>query len=265
MNGSKYLWGWMIAISVLFAAVLFYISYHISQVKEIPVGSGGVETAMSLIDQNLSIWIGIIAAICTILPVALSISQSVNFQEHLKQAREDMQESTREIEHEMDEMSERQIVYNLQSFVNTLSMNIKILSDWEELEVGQNPFLTSRPLLEYQLFKMVEYSSKCVNECVSVDDKLSKTTTDEYDRIRKNIKDNALDLLLLMNNLLKKYEVFFGKESLFELHKLMDEIWCDVETIMSDSTYIQVGTYIRTARNYCKAIQTLFLKQFAKE
>lgn len=45
----------------------------------------------------------------------------------------------------------------------------------------------------------------------------------------------------------------------------MDEIWCDVETIMSDSTYIQVGTYIRTARNYCKAIQTLFLKQFAKE
>lgn len=53
MNGSKYLWGWMIAISVLFAAVLFYISYHISQVKEIPVGSGEVETAMSLIDQNL--------------------------------------------------------------------------------------------------------------------------------------------------------------------------------------------------------------------
>lgn len=208
MKGSKYIWGWMIAISVLFAAVLFYISCHISQVKEIPVGSGEVETAMSLIDQNLSIWIGIIAAICTILPVALSISQSVNFQEHLKQAREDMQESTRGIEHEMDEMSERQIVYNLQSFVNTLSMNIKILSDWEELEVGQNPFLTSRPLLEYQLFKMVEYSSKCVNEYVSVADKLSKTTTDEYDRIRKNIKDNALDLLLLMNNLLKNMKCF---------------------------------------------------------
>lgn len=79
MKGSKYIWGWMITISVLFSAVLFYISYHISQVKEIPVGSGGVETAMSLIDQNLSIWIGIIAAICTILPVALSISQSVKY------------------------------------------------------------------------------------------------------------------------------------------------------------------------------------------
>lgn len=45
MKGSKYIWGWMIAISVLFAAVLFYISCHISQVKEIPVGSGEVETA----------------------------------------------------------------------------------------------------------------------------------------------------------------------------------------------------------------------------
>lgn len=257
----------MIGVSVLFAAVLFYISYHISQVKEIPVGSGDVATAMSLIDQNLSIWIGIIAAICTILPVALSIGQSVNFQEHLKQAREDLQESTREVNKVMEEMRNRQIVYNLQSFVNTLSMNIKILSDWEELEVGQNPFLTSRPLLEYQLFKMVEYSSKCVNEYEQIDDKLIKTTTDEYNRIRKNIKDNALDLLLLMNNLLKKYEVFFGKESLFELHTLMDGIWYDIETIMSDSTYtyIQVGTYIRTARNYCKAIQTLFLKQFAKE
>lgn len=97
MKGSRYLLRWMIGVAVLFAAVLFYISYHISQVKEIPVGSGDVATAMSLIDQNLSIWIGIIAAICTILPVALSIGQSVNFQEHLKQAREDLQESTREL------------------------------------------------------------------------------------------------------------------------------------------------------------------------
>ena len=74
MKGSKYIWGWMIAISVLFASVLFYISYHISQVKEIPVGSGEVETAMSLIDQNLSIWIGIIAAICTIRHNGLHIA-----------------------------------------------------------------------------------------------------------------------------------------------------------------------------------------------
>lgn len=116
MKGSRYLLRWMIGVAVLFAAVLFYISYHISQVKEIPVGSGDVATAMSLIDQNLSIWIGIIAAICTILPVALSIGQSVNFQEHLKQAREDLQESTREVNKVMEEMRNRQIVYNLQSF-----------------------------------------------------------------------------------------------------------------------------------------------------
>ena len=39
MKGSRYLLRWMIGVAVLFAAVLFYISYHISQVKEIPVGS----------------------------------------------------------------------------------------------------------------------------------------------------------------------------------------------------------------------------------
>lgn len=37
MKGSKYLLRWMIGISVLFAAALFYTSYHISQLKEIPV------------------------------------------------------------------------------------------------------------------------------------------------------------------------------------------------------------------------------------
>ena len=65
-----------------------------------------------------------------------------------------MEKKVLEAEGKMNELQKKQVAYNLQSFVNTLSMNIKILGDWEELEVGQNPFLTSRSLLKAQMSKM---------------------------------------------------------------------------------------------------------------
>lgn len=166
----------------------------------------------------------------------------------------------------MNELQKKQVAYNLQSFVNTLSMNIKILGDWEELEVGQNPFLTSRSLLKAQMSKMVEYSSKCNDEYLSIEDQLNGISSEDKEILTNSIKDNALDLLLLLNNLLKKYEVFFDRTNLFELHTIMDEIWYDIDDILDGkNTKKDVKIYIMVAHKYCKQIEELFLKQFAKE
>lgn len=218
-------------------------------------------------DQNLSIWLAVIAAICTILPVVLGVNQSFSFNNQLEVAKEDIMSKVKEADDKMKELQKQQVAYKLQSFVNTLSLNIKILSDWEELEVSQNPFLTSKPLLDTLLKNIVHYSSKCKKEILPLNEKevseLSSLDVVTYNNI---IKDNALNLLLVLNNLLKKYEVFFDKTNLFELHTLMDDIWYSIEAIIHDkSNKKDVAIYMMAAHKYSVQIRDLFSRQFAKE
>ena len=218
-------------------------------------------------DQNLSIWLAVIAAICTILPVVLGVNQSFSFNNQLEAAKEDIMSIVTEADDKMKKLQKQQVAYKLQSFVNTLSLNIKILSDWEELEVSQNPFLTSKPLLDILLKNIVDYSSKCKEEILPLNEKevseLSSLDVVTYNNI---IKDNALNLLLVLNNLLKKYEVFFDKTNLFELHTLMDDIWYSIEAIIHDkSNEKDVAIYMMAAHKYCVQIRDLFSRQFAKE
>ena len=71
---------------------------------------------------------------------------------------------------------------------------------------------------------------------------------------------------MLLNNLLKKYEVFFDRTNSFELHTIMDEIWYNIDDILDDKNTIKdLKIYIMVAHKYCKQIEELFLKQFAKE
>lgn len=104
-------------------------------------------------DQNLAIWLCVIAAICTILPVVLGISHSLNFKFQLDEAKKEMGNQLEKANEEMKKLQIKQITYNLQAFVNTMSQNIKSLSDLEELEVNQNPFLTCSKLIEIELEK----------------------------------------------------------------------------------------------------------------
>lgn len=217
-------------------------------------------------DQNLAIWLCVIAAICTILPVVLGISHSLNFKFQLDEAKKEMGNQLEKANEEMKKLQRKQITYNLQAFVNTMSQNIKSLSDLEELEVNQNPFLTCSKLIEIELEKMVENSLVCQQEYSSIEDEIRDKNTEEVQHIRKNIKDNALELLLLQNNLLKKYEVYFNKSSLFELHDLMDEIWYRIDAIVREKDVRKdIGIYLISAHVFSKLIQTLFLKQFVRE
>ena len=218
-------------------------------------------------DQNLSIWLAVIAAICTILPVVLGVNQSFSFKNQLETAKENMMNKVTEADDKLKKLQKQQVAYKLQSFVNTLSLNIKILSDWEELEVSQNPFLTSKPLLDTLLKKIVDYSSKCKDEIMPLNEKdVSELSTLDIETYNKIINDNALNLLLVLNNLLKKYEVFFDKTNLFELHTLMDDIWYSIEAIIHDkSNKKNVAIYMMAAHKYCVQIRDLFSRQFAKE
>ena len=46
----------------------------------------------------------------------------------------------------------------------------------------------------------------------------------------------------------------------------MDEIWYNIDDILDDKNTIKdLKIYIMVAHKYCKQIEELFLKQFAKE
>lgn len=225
-----------------------------------------LESQQKNADQNLSIWLCVIAAICTILPVVLSISHSLNFKLQLDEAKNEMRFQIDKANEDMKNLQRKQTTSNLQAFVNTMSQNIKSLSDLEELEVNQNPFLTCSKLIKIELEKMVENSLLCQKEYSSIEDEIKNKDTEEVLNIRKNIKDNALEILLLQNNLLKKYEVYFNKSSLFELHDLMDDIWYRIDAIVREKDVRKdIGIYLISAQAFSKHIQTLFSKQFVKE
>lgn len=225
-----------------------------------------LESQQKNADQNLSIWLCVIAAICTILPVVLSISHSLNFKLQLDEAKNEMRLQIDKANEDMKNLQRKQTTSNLQAFVNTMSQNIKSLSDLEELEVNQNPFLTCSKLIKIELEKMVENSLLCQKEYSSIEDEIKNKDTEEVLNIRKNIKDNALEILLLQNNLLKKYEVYFNKSSLFELHDLMDDIWYRIDAIVREKDVRKdIGIYLISAQAFSKHIQTLFSKQFVKE
>ena len=77
---------------------------------------------------------------------------------------------------------------------------------------------------------------------------------------------DGVSSVMIQNNLLKKYEVYFNKSSLFELHDLMDEIWYRIEAIVREKDVRKdIGIYLISAHVFSKLIQTLFLKQFVRE
>lgn len=213
-------------------------------------------------DQNLTIGLTVIAAICTILPVVLGISQTFNFKIQLDEAKTEMKRQLDEANKKMSDLQNKQIIYNLRSFVNTMSMNIKTLIDLQELEINKNPFLTSKELIKLELDKMVDSSCECQKEYLKIKNELQDIEGETADEIMKSIQHNALEIFLLQNSLLRKYEVFFSGISLIELQSLVNIIYSYSEPlILYPKKYENLEDCFVYALTISKQIQTLFKGQ----
>lgn len=218
-------------------------------------------------DQSLAIWIGVIAAICTILPIVLAMNQNKNFDVLVNTAKQEMEDKVKrtisDANKKVEMLEKRQVTYNLQSFANTFAISIKILSDLEELEVNKNPFLTSKELITIELDMMIGNTDKCILEYDKIKEDLEKKNADEKKQILRCVKENAIELLL-QNNLLRRYEAFFSKESLFELHDLIDDIWFRVEAVITEKDQSQdFSKYLSMAHVFCQRIRDLFKRQLS--
>lgn len=268
-------------------------------------------------EQNVAIWLAVIAAICTMLPIVIGINQNINFNRELDFVKENYDEKSESLEtkisqmqsdvstqtqqmeekvetetqrmssdvqdkmdnlkvklveeiekqknstkKQLDELNKTTRMISLLSIINSLAITVRILSELEDLEIRQSVSLTCPDLLKKQLEKMVMYCEKCYSEYNQF--KGSSLGGDNLDMV----SDGGLGVLIMMHNLLKKYEVKFDGVALFKLHDLLDEIWKRIQMQVDDSTTNnksrKVEEILSEAAIYAPRIKGLFEEQFLK-
>lgn len=234
-------------------------------------------------EQNVAIWLAVIAAICTMLPIVIGINQNINFNRELDFVKDDYEHKSKVIETDLKK-TVRKVTFDIQrkiqttteqfaelnkttgmirllSIINSLAITVRILSELEDLEIRQSVSLTCPDLLKKQLDKMVVYCEKCNSEYNQLKD--LSFGDDNLDMI----SDGGLGVLVMMHNLLKKYEVKFEGVALFKLHDLLDEVWKRIQMQVGDSTTNRsrkVEEILSEAAIYAPRIKGLFEEQFLK-
>lgn len=122
--------------------------------------------------------------------------------------------------------------------------------------------MTSKELIKLELDKMVDGSCECQKEYLKIKNELQNIEGETADEIMKSIQHNALEIFLLQNSLLRKYEVFFSGISLIELQNLVNIIYSYSEPlILYPKKYENLEDCFVYALTISKQIQTLFMGQ----
>lgn len=242
-------------------------------------------------EQNLTIWLAVIAAICTILPIVIGLNQSINIDRQLEKQGDDfsaqitrasndldskisgkgaeLEQLSNDIKKTKDELKKAQ----LKSFVSQLSVNIKIISELEDLEIHENVSLTCPGLLKCQLEKIKKCTQNSLNIYASLSSPEATDDKNITDYVRRNVMSSSLDYWVMLNGLLKKFEVKFSGKALYDAHDLMDEIWNKVEDLLENKA-AQTEDKIEnedvmkelTAMNlYAKKVSDLFVGAFCRD
>lgn len=240
-------------------------------------------------EQSLTIWLGIIAAICTILPIVIGLNQAINIDHQLERQEQDFskeitnasndmdrkisekEEQLKKVGYAIDQVNASIATNKLISFISTLSISIKIISELEELEIRENISLTCPKLLKVQLDKI----KKCTQSCLDEYRKLSPQTNDAGVAvdIQRTIMGCSLDYWVMLNNLLKKFETKFSSSSLWNAHDLMDDIWNKIESLLENDKEAAVSDFVKVDidKEFCNMnlyavkVRDLFIREFCEE
>lgn len=246
-------------------------------------------------EQNLTIWLGVIAAICTILPIVIGLNQTKDIDKQLevleKQEELERQKASAEMDKkiiacdeklkslntdlasvntEISQSEQRLVSSKLVSFISKLSVNMKIISELEDLEIHEDVVLTCPHLLKVQLEKIEKYTKSCLDEYRSLknsQDQNGKNSNGVTDEVKTMTLESTLDYWVMLNNLLKKFETKFSGKSLYAAHDLMDEIWNQVETLLdvNQQASLDLDTELSNAHLYAGKVKKLFLDEFGDE
>lgn len=221
----------------------------------IQVEHNNLVQAQKSADQNLSIWLAVIAAICTILPVVLGINQTSSFDaklgiykkyvddkvtdfqnlldEKINGSKNDIESAKQEFNNhiaetkdkfdaEVEKMQSNMTEYHkemsnirLMSFLNIFCQNIRMLRDLQDLEIRENTHLTCPELVRNSIHSIAQNAKECKDKFEQ-----DKETWKDEDTII--IFRAQLSSLCSIRDLAYEYENLFTGMNLLRLQRLKD-------------------------------------------
>ena len=206
-------------------------------------------------DQNLSIWLAVIAAICTILPVVLGINQTSSFDaklgiykkyvddkvsdfqnqldekingskddfesakqefnNHIEETKSKFDKEVKKMQSDMAEYHKEMSNIRLMSFLNIFCQNIRMLRDLQDLEIRENTHLTCPELVRNSIQSIAQNAKECKDRFEQ-----DKETWKDEDTII--IFRAQLSSLCSIRDLAYEYENLFTGMNLLRLQRLKD-------------------------------------------
>lgn len=194
-----------------------------------------VYKAQEVLNQNLTIWLSIIAAICTILPIVLAMNQSNSLRtqldlysqelEHRKdEFRKKMGKSIRDIEQKKDEVERQVKTYQSDlchteviALLNMLSQNLSLLCNLQEIENKENPILTSPNLVKVMIWSFKDNVEKCQAKFIGEQQHLEGKSLN-------SIQNALMSTLCSVRDMAYLYENVFNGINLIKLQRLRDDL-----------------------------------------
>lgn len=198
------------------------------------------------LDQNLSIWLAVIAAICTILPIVLGMNQYLSQQYRLEEFSKDFDRKKENLLNEIDqknielkgkitacmnslddaknEMSKQVKEHQSKlchteviSLLNMLSQNLNLLCNLQDIENKENPVLTSPELVKSIIASLEANINRCNSKFLDEKDKLDASSLLAIQNALMSTACSIRDMIYL-------YENVFNGQKLLQIQRLRDEL-----------------------------------------
>lgn len=198
------------------------------------------------LNQNLSIWLAVIAAICTILPIVLGMNQYLSQQYRLEEFSKDFNSKKENLLSEIDQRNnelKREITTSMNSLdvakkemsnqvkehqsklchtevislLNMLSQNLNLLCNLQDIENKENPVLTSPDLVKGIISSLDANVNRCNSKFFEEKDKLDASSLLAIQNALMSTACSIRDMIYL-------YENVFNGQKLLNIQRLRDEL-----------------------------------------
>lgn len=190
------------------------------------------QEAMNL---NLTLWLSVIASICTILPIVLGMNQNNSQKFQLEQFNKDFEKEMETLQTKIDnsvaefDANKKNISKKIEqyssklchteviSLLNLLSQNLNLLCNLQEIENKENPILTNPGLVKSVVASFKENIEKC-------DSKLQNAKTVLNENSILSIQNALMSTLCSIRDMAYLYENIFNGQQLLILQRLRDDL-----------------------------------------
>lgn len=216
-------------------------------------------------NKNFSIWLAVIAAICTVLPVVLALHQNSNFHVQIEKSEKKLKSSQAELEEkleaqkssveklkaEMDRIDSRPQIL---SFFDSFSRSVNMLTNLQEIDINENVLLTCPKVVKRSLDIISENSKTCI-------DKFGQISSNLHEEDLALIKNSFFGSICLFREMLYRYENLFSGIELKELQRCRYSLSMMIDDFLDSEKSKNMSDYFLQLDRHIDEINRIFNEQ----